>query len=90
MIGDDEAEAQRVVMWWLQDRSDYSWIATDPVGCVYRVSRVYDNTGNSRWGYCWRDGDYLRMGSRLFATSEECRSWIDLMLAHDTEERQAA
>lgn len=90
MIGDDEAEAQRVVMWWSQDRADYSWIATDPDGCVYRVSRVYDNAGGSSWGCCWKDGDYFHMGSALFDTSEECRSWIDLMLAHDTQERAAA
>lgn len=83
MIGNEEAEAKRVVLWWGQDPADYSWIATDPDGCQYRVTRLYVADGQTFWGYCWRDGDYFRIGSGLFNTAEDCRSFIDLVLASE-------
>ena len=85
MIGSPEAEAQRVVMWWGRDPLDWSWVATDPSGVEYRVSRFYKKDGSALWGYSWRDHPYYRMGSTLFDTSEECRSFIELVLASEDE-----
>lgn len=61
---------------WVQDSADYSWHATDALGCFYRVSKVISPDGEWSWACAWLDTYYkpgVRIGTTLCRTFEEAQ-----------------
>ena len=63
---------------WTQDKADYSWIATDALGCVYRVAKV---DGTALWVCAWTEEAGPRIGCRSYATAERAKSAMDNIAA---------
>ena len=63
---------------WTQDKADYSWIATDVLGCIYRVARV---SGTALWICAWTEENGPRIGACSYATAEHAKSAMDNIAA---------
>jgi hypothetical protein len=71
-------------MRWTQDKADYSWIATDALGCVYRVAKV---NGTALWICAWTEEAGPRIGSVSYANADRAKWAMDNIAA--TEETHA-
>jgi hypothetical protein len=75
-------------MKWEQDKTDYSWFATDGIGCEYRIAKVLvsDSDGSFRWHWvaAWMELNAPRIGSTSYESAEQGMKTMDSVCARGT------